>query len=413
MRSKDVERVFNKGLSLKYPEALEGLENCPSAEIVLQRNECLRAVADAKGALDWLSRIDLLLNYAGALLQLLQDSSGSAVSSLATDLVITLLNASGYYQEISLDTMERAYGTAMATSMWSTSGLYLRKGLGLLQFTLAPPISDITSCLSQTLKLRISSTINEMIMEFQFLQQIGIVVLSLSKLRSRVHKERKDAMLDIQEGDLNDLSRNSLVYAKLVIGCLETSSRYSNDCGNIINKSGMAYLNSLIFLLLSLDQYSKDECGVSVGMIDMSISYLQKLVPKSQLEASLLLEKRKKRDILKSAFQKNEIKNKTIRTSLDIWSKKSKNNQLLPLLKLTLDDFLIQLAILLRYRYVQTNEKLSFKPIVSDESTLRKLFPRSVASELQGSEWVFDRETRSLQEVSTTPYTETNANDYY
>lgn len=319
--------------------------------------------------------------------------------------------------------MERAYGTPMATPMWSTSGKHLRKGLGLLQFVMSPSSCGAVDCIPTEARAKFFKLINEMVLEFQFLQQIGVVVLSLSKLRARVYRDQRDAILDFQESDLNELSNNSLLYARLVIGCFDTALKRENDTGSIINKPVLSYLNGLIFLLLSLDQYSKDECGVAVGMIDLTISYLQRIVPQAQLSESVISEKRKKRDILKSAFQRSKYKSSTATTintnSFKVWSKKSKKNQLLPLLKETLDDFLVHLTILLRYRYIQTNEKLTFKPVERKESVLRKKFPRGTSPALQGSEWIFDPSSLSFQELATAPNSGTvkdsnsDSNGYY
>ena len=48
---------------------------------------------------------------------------------------------------------------------------------------------------------------------------------------------------------------------------------------------------------------------------------------------------------------------------------------MMPLLKSSLDDFVIPLTILLRYRYQTTNENYSFKTVETDVSKLKELFP--------------------------------------
>lgn len=70
----------------------------------------------------------------------------------------------------------------------------------------------------------------------------------------------------------------------------------------------------------------------------------------------------------------------------------------MPVLQETLDDFVIPLALLLRYRFTQTNEKLSYQPIETDENVLRKLIPRGKAPELKGSQWYLNLDEQSLQQ---------------
>lgn len=400
------ELLFNGGLPLSLPKRNPAIENGVYPDIVLQRNNCASSISNNQGpALDLLTRIDVLLEYASSLFCIVDECNPRLQAEY--EIVVALIDVALFDQEISLQMLQRAYDSPMADSVWSTSGGYLKKGLGLLQFV----EQEFSQSFTPEANHNLFKITNNMNLEFQFLQQIGIVLLSLSKLRSKMYKDQRDAVLDFQDNDLIDLSSNSLLYAKLVIGCYDTALKCSES--TIINKPLKAYLNALIFLLLSLDQYVKDQSGVAIGMIKLTIGYLAKIVPSSQLNDSILRKKTKIR-IFKDIIQKKK-KNSTPGKPIT-WIKRFKKDELLPVLEETLDDFLIPLSLLLRYRYEQTNEKMSYQKIEDDEPTLRKLIPRGKAPELRGSQWIFNRQTLTLQEInSTAPSTTSSFNSagYY
>lgn len=350
------------------------------------------SVTNWKEQLDLLARIDLLIEYGSSLYEM--HTRGNPSSTFSEELVICLVDAAYLYREVSLDVMQRAYGSEKSDGAWSTGGTYLRTGLGLLQF-----ISHWLSSSEVTVpnKQETCNLVNDMMEELKVLQQIGIVVLSLSKLRANFYKDRKDAVLDFQEDDLKDLATNSVLYSKLVIGCLDTASTCKQ--GASINNALFAYLNSLCFLLLSLDQYQRDECGTAIGMIEQAVKYVSKIVSKSQLDDPLLSKKRK-RDVFRDALHKTPFSHdrtamRGVGTSGPIaWVKRDR--PLLPLLQETLEDFLLPLIFLLRYRYRQTNDKITFQPVEQDESTLRKLYPRGKAPEAQFERWVFNERAHRL-----------------
>ncbi|QLQ82459.1 hypothetical protein HG537_0H02210 [Torulaspora globosa] len=371
-------------LGEKTPKVLKG-----NGEIVTARNACLSAITSDGG--DVLSRIDVLLEYVGKILGL-----EVVEQTLEYEIVVAVVDAAFLEQEISLEMLERAYGSPLAESAWESSGGCLKRGVGLLQFVEQEHVRAFDSETRQNL----FKVINTLKLELQFLQQMSMVVLSLSKLRSKVYSGRRDAVLDFRDQDVAELATNSLLYAKLVIGCYDTAMKCSTSC--VVNKPLLSYLNCLTFLLMSLDQYSKDQCGVAVGMVEQAIRYLSQIVPADRLSDSILAS-RKKTDFLKNAIGKR-TKNprKTLR-----WISRSRKEELIPVLALTLDDFVIPLSQLLRYRYRQMNEKLAYQKVESDEANLRKLFPRGKAPELKGSQWFFNRETSRLQEAtgaSTTGY---------
>ncbi|AQZ10879.1 YGR122W [Zygosaccharomyces parabailii] len=374
---------------LQFPPP-EGVQEELSPSMLVQRDNSVMSVTAWEEQLDLLARIDLLTEYASALYEL--NESGNLTSSLSQDLLVCLVDTAFLYREVALDVMQRAYGSDKAEGAWSTGGSYLRMGLGLLQFAanwLSP------SSLELSHKQEMCGMINDMMDEIKLLQQIGIVVLSLSKLRAKFYNDQKDAVLDFQEEDLKDLAANSVLYSKLVIGCLNTAATCKQESS--INNALFAYLNSLCFLLLSLDHYQRDDCGIAVGMIEHAVKYISKIVTKSQLDDPLL-SKRRKRDILKNALHKKAhpragTSSRGV-TGPTTWLKKEK--PLLPLLQETLEDFLLPLLFLLRYRYSQTNDKISMQPVEHDESTLRKLFPSGKAPNAQSEHWIYDRRARSL-----------------
>lgn len=365
------ELAFDGELPLRLPlKACSALESYPG--LLERRNRCIAAIGQDTGRSgDWLGRIDELLGYAGALLSI----DDELEVELSVEVAIAILDAAAFEQELALEVLERAYGSDVADAGWGTSGRCLRRGLGLVQYVEL----RFEQCLP-----RLCGLTTQLALEFQFLQQAGIVVLSLSKLRSKVHKGRREAVLDFYEQDLSELASNSGLYARLVIGCHDTALRCSRS-SSIINKPVLIYLDSLGLLLVSLEQYSNDASGVALGMIQLAISRLNKIVPSSQLNDSILT-KKKKRDFLKNAISTKSRK----------WTRKKV--ELLPVLQETLDDFVIPLALLLRYRFTQTNEKLSYQPIETDENVLRKLIPRGKAPELKGSQWYLNLDEQSLQQ---------------
>lgn len=368
--------AFDGDLPLRLPERVPGALGAFPA-VLERRNRCIAAIGQDTGrSLDWLSRIDVLLGYAGAVLATGDELGGE----LSREVAVALLDAAVFEQELALEMLEKAYGSSVADAGWGTSGRCLRRGLGLVQFVEGRLAQAFVGDVAQ----RLCGLTTQLALEFQFLQQMGIVVLSLSKLRAKVYPGRREAVLDFYEQDLSDLAANSGLYARLVIGCHDTALRCSRS-SSIINKRVLTYLDSLGLLLVSLEQYSNDANGVALGMIQLAISRLGKIVPSSQLNDSILSRK-KKIDVLKNAITTKSRK----------WT--HRKAELLPVLQETLGDFVIPLALLLRYRFTQTNEKLSYQPIESDETVLRKLVPRGKAPELKGSQWYFDYEEQKLQE---------------
>lgn len=374
---------FEGELPLRFAEQVpDGLDGYPELEVL--RSECLRET-DAFG------RSDALLAYAGVVLGVGLGESGP---ELACEATVAVVNAAYWQREVAVELLGIAYECGgHAAAAWGKSGSYLRKSAGLVEFAELQcarwvPADECRALFKVT---------NALKLEVGFLQQMGVVVLSLSKLRSEVYRDRRDAVLDFEDEDVATLSQNSGLYARLIIGCLEMAAKLPGS--SVVNRPVQSYLNSLVFLMMSLDQYAKDQSGVAVGMIEQSIRYLSQIVPAGRL-ADSILGKRKKTDFFRNAVHRKSSDSKSGKTLK--WITRSKREELLPVLKTTLDDFVIPLAQLLRYRYKQTNEKLAYQTVENDEATLRKLFPRGKTPELKGSEWFFNRETAKLQEVVET-----------
>lgn len=346
-----------------------------SHEITLLRKNAILSLKSNE--FNALSTIDILLEYSNALLNIRNNSN----PIFENEISIALINVAYYYRDISLDLMQRAYESTDKDMLWGNSGSYLKKGLGYLQYL------SIRDCAPYV------NVINDLSLEFKLIQQLGIVVLSLSKLRAKIYTESRDAIVDLQLQDVSDLASASVLYSKLVIGCYDTALKCAT--GIIVNSKSLTYLDGLSFLLLSMDEYKKDNMGIAIGMLEVAIEKFTKLVPATRLNDSIL-QKKRKRDTIKSVFSKQKLQDKLHK----------KQPQLIQLLQETLDDFIIPLIILLRYRYQQTNDKLSFSTVIKNEITLRASFPRGKTPDLKGNIYAF--QNGKLQEL-----TQSNEKQYF
>ncbi|CCE62953.1 hypothetical protein TPHA_0D03170 [Tetrapisispora phaffii CBS 4417] len=399
---------------LKLPLQLEEHNQYSSSltnEALFSRNNAIREINSVLlHKTHQLSVCDSLIKYASELLTLLsndeyRNSLSTEVSELVKiELVITVVNAAHVYKEISIDTMRRAYSSEAKDAFWSTSGVYLTYGLGLLEFLLQEQ--------NQFQIIKIDQEYYELIIsmesEFKVIQQLGIVTLTLSRLRKKMYNDSKDAVLDFQNEDITELSKNSNLYAKLVIGCIDYAKTLRSS--KHINKVLVTYLEALAFLLLSMDQFAKDETGIAVGMIEESFEKMSNFISNTKLHDSVLLKSRK-RDKLKSMFQKKQSSTEANSINLDKNSKLStilqrqlpimQKEKLSPLLENTIDDFLLPLSTLLYYRYKKTNDTLFFKPIINDHRELLSLFPQGKSPDLAGSKWYFNNnEIQLMTEAS-------------
>ncbi|EDO16259.1 hypothetical protein Kpol_505p36 [Vanderwaltozyma polyspora DSM 70294] len=340
---------------------------------------------------------DLVIDYISCILCLFEDELSETVYNvLVDDLMLSVLNAICIYREVAIKTMETSYRSEDKDSHWSTSGVYIKKALGLLQYFKNCKITDDPTFLS---------ILNNISVELKVVQQLGMVILVLSKLRNKIYRNTRDAVMDFHNEDINELSHSSMLYAKLVIGCKDQIAGLPRT--SIINEQTHSYLEALALILLSMDQYQKDECGVAIGMINSAVNELSKIVPISKLNDSLLV-KQKKTDKIKNMLKKRP----SLESSNSSIIMKMTNSSPLPaLLKNTLDDFVVPLTILLRYRYQQTNDNVSFKPIEKNVEVIHGLYPQGKVPQLDGTIWIFDNMV--LKELNASNSSSNEVTNYY
>ncbi|EJS43628.1 YGR122W [Saccharomyces arboricola H-6] len=354
-------------------------------DLLILRNNCISTLNISRSKVDSITCIDTWLNYANGLL-IYRYGAGSVEAVVEEEIAMVLVNVATFYQDVGIETLHRAYESSQpSNNLWTTSGTYLKRGLGLICFFRA--ISQMNAA-NEAKNMQILNLTNQLSLEFQLLQQLGIVILALSKLRAKVSK---NAIADLEPEQLKELGASSVFYAKLCIGSYNTALQCQG--GRIVDGLLLNFLQSLIYLFLSISQYNIDECGIAIGMLQESIKKLLNIVPNSQLKELDILSSSditKKRDLIKKA-----LKRKIHGTSLKkqhIFEKKepfSFKNDVMLLLKSSLDDFIIPLTVLLRYRYQRTNENFSFKPVENDVNKLNEFFPSGKSSNLEGITWAF------------------------
>ncbi|CCD25876.2 uncharacterized protein NDAI_0G01000 [Naumovozyma dairenensis CBS 421] len=369
------------------------LQKCLTSDGILLRERCIKLL-DAHSAkkIDALLAIDTFFEYGNILLTYIHADEipqELSVNTLLDETIEILIDIAFYHENIILNLLQRAYDTPdLSSTLWSKSGCYLKNGLGILDY-----LSSLINKFQYHSKYY--ELMNQLSLEFKLLQQLSIIVLSLSKLRSKIYNEKNDAILDFQEEDLRELASNSSFYAKICIGCRELLFQHNKkEFKSLLLTTALGYyLDSLTFLLLSMDQYNNDECGIAIGMLEQSIKSLSGIIPLSELNTTILNEKTiKKKDIFKLKIQskKNPLRMDSKITNYGTKTgKNNNNNTLIPVLQDSLDDFVIPLITLLRYRYNITNEKLSFKPVENDRTKLERFFPRGKIPDLNGTKWVF------------------------
>lgn len=381
-RDKNPDDNMNLGkLPLPLPsinKSYSHITNSWNASLLNYRQSCL--INNSSKDLDYLSIIDVWVAYASALLQEIvntPNTTNEITLLFKNDLAVAICNCGHYYQLLALDIMQRAYQIEEKTTLWATSGTYLKKGLGLAQFFK----ENYDSLISINSYYGI---LIELINQIKLTQQLGVLVLSLSKLRSNMYNGKKDGILDITSQDISALTSNSLLYSKLAIGCKNSIQQCSRS-NSVTNQNALAYVDGLSYLLLSLNEYQKDELGNAIGLLNLSITKFR-IIDASLFGEDSLLAKAKKGDKFKKML-KIPASNKIIQK---IELKNSSN--LAPFLNVTLDDFIIPLLTLLKYRYNKTNDKVSFKVVQTDTQILQALLPRGIAPDLQGTQWKFSAE---------------------
>lgn len=332
-----------------------------------------------------LSKADILLEYASGLTFFTKNYFTTL--ELQSEIIICLINVGFFYQNAALDMLQNAYESSFNDSdnLWATSGTYLKKGLGILEYLrrVIPDFIDID----------LFKRLSEMIAEYKLIQQLGILVLSLTKLKKSLSNGTGNE-LDLQTKDLKEVSSTCLFYSKISVGCLETCIQLGK--GRVINDTLKDYLQGLIYILLSMDQFRNDQCGVAIGMLEQSTNSFSNIIPRSTLESTVLsTSKMKLKPIskMKSSFKNTllKTKQKSIKTTRNVTRNgNDSNNNLLPVLNDTLGNFIIPLINLLNYVYHHTNDELFFQPIVASEFELKKFIPKGKSPELEPLPWWFN-----------------------
>lgn len=199
-----------KGLPYKLSED-SGVKTVIPNHLVLARNNCIKALNGSSSKVDSISCIDIWLTYANGLLSYRYET-GNADPLVEEEISMVLINVATFYEDIGIETLHRAYESSQpSNNLWVTSGTYLKRGLGLVGFLRA--ISQ-TNTVTDPKNMRVLNISNQLSLEFQLLQQLGIVILALSKLRSKVSK---DAIVDLEPHELKELGTFSVFYAKLAL----------------------------------------------------------------------------------------------------------------------------------------------------------------------------------------------------
>lgn len=323
-----------------------------------------------------LSKTEILLEYANELILCTGNQFISV--ELQNEIATCLINVGFFYQNAGLEMLQRAYDTPTDNdSSWTTSGTYLKKGLGILEL--------LKIIIPNFMNPRLFERLSEMITEFKLIQQLGILILSLTKLKKNLSNDASSE-LDLQSNDFKKASAASTFYAKLAIGCHETCIQLKK--GRLVNSGLTDYLEGLTYLLLSMDQYRKDECGVAIGMLEQCINSFSKIAPRSKLTTTILSTpklKVKPLNKISHSFKSTVLKTKQkSERTLNIEDSKRK---LIPVLNDTLDNFLIPLISLLNYVYNHNNDKLYFQSVIRDENELKRLKPQGKSPQLESIPW--------------------------
>ncbi|CUS21882.1 LAQU0S04e02960g1_1 [Lachancea quebecensis] len=356
-----------------------------SPELSLLRQDAARAVESGSDT-SAMNKFDVHLNFASALLKSRLIFPDPELDDL---ICIVVVNMAFFCQQSCERLVQKAYLEG-SKEAWSSSGNYNKKAIGLLKFLISLKIPNTTSLLGM---------VQTYIKCWTLSQQLSVVIFSLSKLRSQICGsssagfDRYERLLEFQESDIKDLAKASLLYARLCIGCRETCSQLANTNLSSLCEPLHQYLEALTFVLMSLDCYKNDECGKAIGMLEAATDCLAKgLISNKQLK--LIQETKKLKGKIASKFKELKTEGSKLQTKLKLFKRSTPTDrgELHPFLQSTLEDFIIPLMVLLHHRYVNTNDKVFFQPVVNQRDELTHSWPQGKTPELVGTAWVFDGE---------------------
>ncbi|CAR24377.1 uncharacterized protein KLTH0F14432g [Lachancea thermotolerans CBS 6340] len=356
-----------------------------SPELSLLRQDASRAVESGSDT-SAMNKFDVHLQFASALLKSHAIFPDTELEEL---ICIAVVNMAFFCQQSCERLVRKAYLEG-SKEAWASSGQYNKKAIGLLKFLVSSRIASTTSLLGM---------VQTYIKCWTLSQQLSVVIFSLSKLRSQIcgsskaDVDRYERLLGFQESDIKDLAKASLLYARLCIGCRETCSQLANTSLSSLCEPLCRYLDALTFVLMSLDCYRNDECGKAIGMLEAATDCLAKgLISNKQLK--LIQETKKLKGKIASKFRELKSEGSKLQTKIKLFKRSTpiERGELHPFLQSTLEDFIIPLVMLLHHRYVNTNDKVFFQPVVNQREELTHSWPQGKTPELVGTAWFFDGE---------------------
>ncbi|CAB4252015.1 similar to Saccharomyces cerevisiae YGR122W Probable ortholog of A. nidulans PalC, which is involved in pH regulation and binds to the ESCRT-III complex [Maudiozyma barnettii] len=361
-----------------FPLSLRGLRDNVIASI---------STSSTKTSNDLLHKIEVCLEYANTVINNILEEH-ERLESLSSELSITIINCSTFYSDIAIELLKRAYSSNdPKNKLWSIAGEQVKKGLGLLQFLNIYLINN-------NIPTKFAHSINDRIEEYQILYQLSIIILSFLKLKITMSNP-ETTKLDLQTNDMASTASLCLFNAKLCIGCYNNAQGFKFS--NLINKHLLSYLEGSVFLLMSIDNFHKNETGVAIGMLEETINDFSNIVPREYITKTTLDKKSSSKlsqtSLLKQKeILKNKLQHRVLSFKNGIQKKQHDNDpsELIPVLVDMLDDFLIPLIVLLRYVFQKTNDKLSFKPIERDIKQLKSTFPIGKTPKMDGIEWRYE-----------------------
>lgn len=337
-------------------------------EVELARREC-----NGEG-MGELQIIDAHLRYINMVLQICTEDS--ILEKFSNQIFIGMLNVAYGYEKLAQQLRERAYAEGGSGGEWQASSNYSMKGIGLLQYM-------------EQLQFLPADSVSELrwwIMLYQVSQQLGTIVLTISKMRTRLYPDSKDRfskMLSFQDSDIELLAKSSVLYARLAIGCSESCGRLqagSSEMGvssQIINTK--RFLDCLSLMLLSLDKYQMNECGMAIAMIKAAVTSIMPLLTSGQAD---LVSNYKSLEKFKT---KTKLLNHKLKEKFNVNIRK-KDTSVHPFILEIISDFLVPLIMVLQARYHHANELFFAQPV----ENCSWILPQGRSPETKGTKYIFN-----------------------
>lgn len=121
----------------KLPYKLSGSSKITTSipnDLIILRNNCINSLNSSSSKADSITCIDTWLKYTEGLLTHRYEANNDA-ALIEEEIAIALINVAVFYQDIGIETLYRAYESSQASNnLWTTSGTYLKRGLGLICF---------------------------------------------------------------------------------------------------------------------------------------------------------------------------------------------------------------------------------------------------------------------------------------